>query len=50
MTRKIRIFIKKLNGSATFSEPKNRLTDAKIDKICNSVKLGKLQTVEKLLK
>jgi len=49
MTYRLKAFIKKANGSAVASEPNSRLTDKKINRICNSVKLEKGQTVKKLL-
>ena len=50
MTKKLKIFIKRFNGSAVFSEPSVKLTNKKINRICNTLKLNKSQSVEKLLK
>jgi len=50
MNKSLEGFFKKLNGSAIFSEPQERLTDKKIEKICHRIKLRPNQTIKKLLK
>jgi hypothetical protein len=50
MNKSLVSYVKKLNGSAVFSEPKERLTDKKIEKICRRIKLSSNQTVKSLLK
>jgi DNA-directed RNA polymerase subunit N (RpoN/RPB10) len=50
VNKSLESFVKKLNGSAVFSEPKERLTDKKIEKICRRIKLSSNQTIKKLLK
>ena len=50
MNKSLESFVKKLNGSAVYSEPQSRLTDKKIEKICCRIKLSSNQTVKSLLK
>ncbi len=43
-------FFKRLNGAAVFSEPKEKLTDKKIDRIFRCVHLSSKITVKKSTK